>query len=153
MSNNNYYGPPNHAFERNKENRRGPFSHDHLFVFKALRTLKEEFDRDKTLDSVPRNLQYSLVIRAREELLEIEILIYSSYDISDNNLKITFLQQAWQYIIKVRSRFRSLYLKKLINDKRMVLYATLIDDVARQIKGWLNHTIAYRAKTEQNRKG
>lgn len=150
---NDYYGPPIEAFKRGKSRMSGPFSHDHLFVFKALRTLKEEFDRDKALDSVPRNLQYFLVNKTREEFLEIEVLIYTSYDINDNSEKIIFLQQAWQYILKVRSRFRSMYLKRLINDKRMAIYATLVDEVAKQLKAWLNHTIAANQKIEQNLKG
>lgn len=150
---NDYFGPPAEAFKRNRMRKLTPFSYDHLFVFKALRTLKEEFDRDKALDSIPRNIKYSLVNKTREELLEIEVLIYTSYDTKDNNEKITFLQQAWQCILKVRSRFRSLYLKKLINDKRMVLYATLVDDVAMQLKGWLNHTISSKLKIEQSLKG
>lgn len=131
-----FSGPPASAFERSRKLHKSPYNHEHLPVFRAYIELNDAFERDLAMDSVPRNFRYSLVDKLREDLIQVEILIYMIYDTDDLNEKLIFFRQARICCLDIRGRFRSLYRRKLLNENRFTQYASLLDLVAAEFKNW-----------------
>lgn len=134
-----YYGPPLEAFEESKKRQKAAFNHEHIPVFRAYIPLKEAFDKDKALQSVPRDLRYNLVDKIREDLFDLETLISMTWE-ADLEDKEQYLKQARTCCLDMRGRFRSLYARKYLNDNRFTQYFDLSDAVAFQLKLWLNST-------------
>lgn len=135
-----YAGPSHEAFVRSRQMHKSPYNHEHLPVFRAYIALNEYFDKDVALDSVPRSFRYALVDKLREDLVQLEVLIYMLYDTEDLDEKMIFFRQARICCLDIRGRFRSLYRRKLLNDGRFIRYADLLDKVATEVKQWQNAT-------------
>ena len=143
-----FSGPPAEAFERSRKLHKSPYNHEHLPVFRAYIKLNEEFEKDLAMDSVPRNYRYALVDKLREDLIQIEVLIYMIYDTEELDEKLIFFRQARICCLDIRGRFRSLYRRKHLNEDRFTLYSSLLDPVSTEFKNW--NTAVKRRKEKKS---
>ena len=84
-------------------------------------------------------MRYNLVDKIREDLFDLETLIFMTWE-ADLEDKEQYLKQARTCCLDMRGRFRSLYARKYLNDNRFTQYFDLSDAVAFQLKLWLNST-------------